>query len=199
MNSGSLHDRQKAIVLLVNLLHDPQTVAIAIRESAARFLAVFLKSTDQTSYQKATECIEIMSRHAVGRAMIIDTDIFDAISQFVVHPDEFCRLQVNRTILRISCSKDGVNKIHELGQFKVYMSIVSLEPSNIQVLLLETLRNCIRNTEGDLPLLATECDSLRILTEIARSSLSTAVKSLACECVMMLWYQLNNTQSPSRP
>jgi DnaJ-class molecular chaperone len=105
-------------------------------------------------------------------------------------PDEFTRYNLNGTFARITTSKEGVDQVFKYNLFQKFIEIVSTEKMNIQVLMLETCRNCIKSAkEGIMPLAATSCNGLRVFTDIAKNSLVTDVKVMACECIMMLWYE----------
>jgi hypothetical protein len=92
-------------------------------------------------------------------------------------PDEFTRLNLNGTLARITASKVGVDQIFKINLFKTLVEIVTDERINIQVLILETCRNCIKSAEeGIMPNTAIDCKGLQVFTEIVKNSLVTNVK-----------------------
>lgn len=85
LDSLKLVDRQRALVNLVKLCHNPETIALAIEENVINIIVSFLKKDDLTCRQKATECLEIISRHAIGRSSILDSGILDTLSSHVLY------------------------------------------------------------------------------------------------------------------
>jgi hypothetical protein len=86
-------------------------------------------------------------------------------------------LNLNGTFARITASKIGVDQIFKNNLFKTLVGIVTDERINIQALILETCRNCIKSAEECImPNTAIECNALYVYTEIAKNSLVTNVK-----------------------
>lgn len=84
MDSLRLIDRQRAIVHLSNMFHNPATLSQAINENAIPILTSFLRNPDLTCRQKATECLEIISRHAIGRTAILQGSVLEGLSALVI-------------------------------------------------------------------------------------------------------------------
>lgn len=104
-------------------------------------------------------------------------------------PDDFTRLNMHGVFAQITSAKRGVDQVFRYDIFKKFVSLVSKEKTNIQVLVLQTCRNCIKSADTKiLPIAATDCQGLKIFTEIALSSLVTDVKVVALECIMMLCF-----------
>jgi hypothetical protein len=83
LDSLKLGDRQTAVVLLSQLFHDPKYLAQAIRENVVAILVSFLKFEDLTCRQKASECLEIISRHGIGRSVILESGVLEHLSHLV--------------------------------------------------------------------------------------------------------------------
>ena len=148
MDSLKLIDRQKAIVLLSKLFHDPTNLSQAIHENIIRILTSFLRLDDLTCRQKATECIEIISRHELGRSAILEGAVLDHLANLINDPNDLIRVHINTTFARMTANKAGVDQVMRVGLFSKWVQLVNKEKVNIQALVLQSCRSCIRSAEG---------------------------------------------------
>nr|KAF6467581.1 radial spoke head 14-like protein [Rousettus aegyptiacus] len=67
LQSEDLLTRQKALMALCDLMHDPEHVYVAIDIGCLESLKVLLKDTNSMVRIKTTEVLHIMATHNVGR------------------------------------------------------------------------------------------------------------------------------------
>ncbi|KAF6082832.1 radial spoke head 14-like protein [Phyllostomus discolor] len=67
LQSEDLLTRQKALMALCDLMHDPEHIYVAIGTGCLESLRVLLKDTNPLVRIKATEVLSIMATHNVGR------------------------------------------------------------------------------------------------------------------------------------
>ena len=70
LSDPKLPTQQRALVNLTELFHAPANIQQGISENIVRHLIEFLTSQNITCRQKASECLRILSGHAIGRNAI---------------------------------------------------------------------------------------------------------------------------------
>jgi hypothetical protein len=189
MDGLKLYDKQKALVIITNLIHDPHNVAQAIKEDIVGVLLTFANSDDLLSREKSTECFEIISRSAIGRASILESNSLEKLLHHIDDSSSLVRLNIAQVYSRIASVKAGAQHLLKISAFKKMMTNVEKERMDIQVYLLESCKECIRLCEnGSMPKAALELDALNLFGNLAKNSLVSQVKIAACESIMTLWY-----------
>ncbi|XP_064337016.1 radial spoke head 14 homolog [Camelus dromedarius] len=91
LQSEDLLTRQKALMALCDLMHDPEHVYVAIHIGCLESLKALLKDTNDMVRIKTTEVLSIMATHNVGRDGFLEHDIIHALSYLLNDPQPTCR------------------------------------------------------------------------------------------------------------
>nr|KAJ3420009.1 Presenilin-2 [Polyrhizophydium stewartii] len=184
LDENKLFPRQRAIVFLADLFHSPENVSQGISEGIVPQLVSYLGSEDLTCRQKATEALDTIASHAIGRNDIIQRRVLKPLSGLFGDPDHLVRKHVFDTFAKTTTQREDVL---EFGLFVPIIERLTTERMEIQVPMLETCYNCIRlGKPPAMPDMALGCEAMQIFTDIARRSLVSEVKVAACRCIMML-------------
>lgn len=91
LQSEDLVTRQKALMALCGLMHDPEHVYMAIHIGCLENLKALLKDTNDMVRIKTTEVLYIMATHNVGRVGFLEHDVIRALSFLLNDPQSLCR------------------------------------------------------------------------------------------------------------
>ncbi|TKC40287.1 hypothetical protein EI555_003925 [Monodon monoceros] len=91
LQSEDLLTRQKALMALYDLMHDPEHVYTAIRIGCLESLKALLKDTNDLVRIETTEVLYIMATHNVGRDGFLEHDVIHALSFLLSDPQSACR------------------------------------------------------------------------------------------------------------
>lgn len=91
LQSEDLLTRQKALMALCDLMHDPEHVYVAINIGCLESLKALLKDTNSMVRIKTTEVLHIMATHNVGREGFLEHDIIFSLSFLLDDPEKACR------------------------------------------------------------------------------------------------------------
>ncbi|KAL1771638.1 radial spoke head 14-like [Sigmodon hispidus] len=91
LQSQDLLTRQKALVALCDLMHDPEYVYEAINIGCLESLKALLKDDDNLVRIKTTEVLYIMATHNVGRVGFLENDVIIALSLLLNDHQSVCR------------------------------------------------------------------------------------------------------------
>ncbi|KAI5929954.1 Radial spoke head 14 [Manis javanica] len=91
LQSEDLLTRQKALMDLCDLMHDPEYVYVAIDIGCLESLKALLKDTNDMVRIKTTEALYIMANHNVGREGFLKHDIILALSFLMNDHQKTCR------------------------------------------------------------------------------------------------------------
>ncbi|KAK2508251.1 hypothetical protein MC885_011639 [Smutsia gigantea] len=91
LQSEDLVMRQKALMDLCDLVHDPEHVYVAINIGCLETLKALLKDTDDMVRIKTTEVLYVMATHNVGREGFLKHDIVRALSFLLNDDQKRCR------------------------------------------------------------------------------------------------------------
>ncbi|XP_074062532.1 radial spoke head 14 homolog isoform X1 [Macrotis lagotis] len=97
LQSEDLLTRQRALMALCDLVHDPEHVYEAISLEMLMSLKLLLKDPDDTVRQKTTEVFYIMANHSVGREGFIKHNVIIALFKILDDPDLTCRTFLHLT------------------------------------------------------------------------------------------------------
>uniref|UniRef100_G3TY00 Radial spoke head 14 homolog n=1 Tax=Loxodonta africana TaxID=9785 RepID=G3TY00_LOXAF len=91
LQSEDLQTRQKALMALCDLMHDPEHVYEAIKIGCLESLKALLKDGNHMVRIKTTEVLYIMATHNVGRDGFLEHDVILALSFLLNDPQPLCR------------------------------------------------------------------------------------------------------------
>uniref|UniRef100_A0A8C6W3I5 Rhabdoid tumor deletion region protein 1 n=1 Tax=Nannospalax galili TaxID=1026970 RepID=A0A8C6W3I5_NANGA len=91
LQSEDLLTRQKALMALCDLMHDPEYVYQAISIGCLESLKALLKDSDNLVRIKTTEVLYIMATHNVGRTGFLEHGIILALSLLLSDHQRECR------------------------------------------------------------------------------------------------------------
>nr|XP_019832657.1 PREDICTED: radial spoke head 14 homolog [Bos indicus] len=91
LQSDDLLTRQKALMALCDLMHDPEHVYTAISIGCLESLKALLKDTNDLVRIKTTEVLCIMATHNVGREGFLEHNVIQALSFLLSDAQPACR------------------------------------------------------------------------------------------------------------
>ncbi|DAA20409.1 TPA: rhabdoid tumor deletion region gene 1 [Bos taurus] len=91
LQSDDLLTRQKALMALCDLMHDPEHVYTAISIGCLESLKALLKDTNDLVRIKTTEVLCIMATHNVGREGFLEHNVIQALSFLMSDAQPACR------------------------------------------------------------------------------------------------------------
>jgi hypothetical protein len=114
--SEQLDTRQRALISLAELFHNPEFIAQGLKENiVAKLTEMFLDDednpTDLTVRQKASECLATISGYAVGRNALIKWASLFPISKLFNDEDSMVRRNAHTAFARCSVQKTCVENI----------------------------------------------------------------------------------------
>nr|XP_010953730.2 radial spoke head 14 homolog [Camelus bactrianus] len=143
LQSEDLLMRQKALMALCDLMHDPEHVYVAIHIGCLESLKALLKDTNDMVRIKTTEVLSIMATHNVGRDGFLEHDIIHALSYLLNDPQPTCRENMHLAFKHLAQLPAGAQGIVSSGLIPSLVWKLQREDEKIQVLLLDTLAACL--------------------------------------------------------
>lgn len=143
LQSLDLLTRQKALMALCDLMHDPEHVYIAIDIGCLESLKALLKDADDMVRIKATEVLYIMATHNVGREGFLKHDIIVALSFLLNDPQTACRENLHLALKHLAQLPSGAQGIVISGLIPLLVWKLQKEEEKIQEILLDTLAACL--------------------------------------------------------
>uniref|UniRef100_A0A8C0X7U4 Radial spoke head 14 homolog n=1 Tax=Castor canadensis TaxID=51338 RepID=A0A8C0X7U4_CASCN len=144
LNSDDLLTRQKALIALCDLMHDPEYVYEAINIGCLESLKTLLKDVDDLVRIKATEALYITATHSVGRIGFLEKDVIAALSLLLNDPHTVCRENLHQTYKHLAQLPAGAQGIVINGLIPSLVWKLEREEENIQELILDTLAPCLQ-------------------------------------------------------
>ncbi|XP_040272363.1 radial spoke head 14 homolog [Bufo bufo] len=144
LRAAALLTRQRALVALCDLLHDPENVYQAVHLGFMESLKDLLYDQDCTVRQKTTEIFFIMAGHNVGRDGILSSDIIIAMSHLLDDPVDICRRNLHQTYEMLSELPAGAAALVDAGLVTQLVGKLESELDEIQEVILETLHFCLQ-------------------------------------------------------
>ncbi|XP_074062533.1 radial spoke head 14 homolog isoform X2 [Macrotis lagotis] len=144
LQSEDLLTRQRALMALCDLVHDPEHVYEAISLEMLMSLKLLLKDPDDTVRQKTTEVFYIMANHSVGREGFIKHNVIIALFKILDDPDLTCRTFLHLTYRSLAQVPTGAEAILKNGLIPHLVKKLPTEVEDIQELILDTLYFCIQ-------------------------------------------------------
>ncbi|KAG8597110.1 hypothetical protein GDO81_002167 [Engystomops pustulosus] len=130
LGAPELLSRQRALMALCDLLHDPENVYQAVHLGFMESLKTLLYDQDSTVRQKTTEIFYIMAGHNIGRDGILRNDIITSMSPLLDDPVDICRRNMHQTYEMLSELPAGLLAIIYIGlstTIQLNMSVFSGE------------------------------------------------------------------------
>ncbi|XP_063171381.1 radial spoke head 14 homolog [Candoia aspera] len=144
LQDPELLTRQRALMALCDLVHDPENVYQAIDLGFLDNLKKLLLDEDGTVRQKTTEVLYIMATHSIGRMNFVEHGAIPALAQLLNDPVDICRWNMHYALKLVSETPTGAIGIVESGLIPSLVHKLKTEEDNIQELILETLTGCLR-------------------------------------------------------
>ncbi|XP_004843586.1 radial spoke head 14 homolog [Heterocephalus glaber] len=144
LQSEDLQTRQKALMALCDLMHDPEYVYEAINIGCLESLTALLKDSDSLVRIKTTEVLHIMATHNVGRTSFLEHDIILALSFLLNDPHSACRENLHRVYKQLAQLPSGAWGIINSGLIPSLVWKLQREEEGIQELILDTLAPCLQ-------------------------------------------------------
>uniref|UniRef100_A0A8D2AUG8 Radial spoke head 14 homolog n=1 Tax=Sciurus vulgaris TaxID=55149 RepID=A0A8D2AUG8_SCIVU len=143
LNSEDLLTRQKALMALCDLMHDPEYVYEAINLGCLESLKSLLKDSDDLVRIKTTEVLYIMATHNVGRNGFLENNVILALSFLMNDPYSLCRQNLHQAFKHLAELPSGAHGIVDSGLISPLVRKLQREEENIQELILDTLASCL--------------------------------------------------------
>ncbi|XP_075754117.1 radial spoke head 14 homolog isoform X2 [Pelodiscus sinensis] len=183
LQSPELLTRQRALMALCDLVHDPENVYQAVQLGFLDNLKNLLLDQDSTVRQKTTEVLYVMATHTVGRNGFIENGVIPALSQLLNDPEDICRRNMHRAFKMMSELPTGAFDIVGNGLVSSLVLKLKTEVDEIQELILDTLAGCLcveafeALASGAVPILKEKLthQSEAIRSKAARSLLGISV------------------------
>ncbi|XP_006750181.1 radial spoke head 14 homolog, partial [Leptonychotes weddellii] len=102
LQSEDLLTRQKALMALCDLMHDPEHVYVAIDIGCLESLKALLKDSNDMVRIKTTEVLYIMATHNVGREGFLKHDVIPALSYLLNDPQPACRENLHLALKHVA-------------------------------------------------------------------------------------------------
>ncbi|XP_003478085.1 radial spoke head 14 homolog [Cavia porcellus] len=144
LQSEDLQTRQKALMALCDLMHDPEYVYEAVDIGCLESLTALLKDSDTLVRIKTTEVLCIMANHNVGRTSFLEHDIILALSFLLNDPYSACRENLHQVYKQLAQLPEGARGIINSGLIPSLVWKLPREEEDIQELILDTLAPCLQ-------------------------------------------------------
>ncbi|KAM9329769.1 radial spoke head 14 homolog [Gastrophryne carolinensis] len=144
LRSPDLIIRQRALMSLCDLVHDPENVYQAVHLGVMESLKALLYDQDSTVRQKTTEMFHIMAAHNIGRTGILRSDSVITLANLLDDPVAKVRQNVHQTFKLLSELPSGAAELVDAGLVAQLVSKLESEDDEIQAVILETLHFCLQ-------------------------------------------------------
>ncbi|XP_042639143.1 radial spoke head 14 homolog [Orycteropus afer afer] len=149
LQSEDLRTKQKALMALCDLMHDPEHVYEAIKIGCLESLKALLKDGDHVARIKATEALYIMAAHNVGREGFLEHDVILALSFLLNDPQALCRHNLHLAFKHLAQLPTGAKGIVSSGLIPSLVWKLLPEEEGIQELILDTLALCLQEEASE--------------------------------------------------
>ncbi|XP_037014693.2 radial spoke head 14 homolog [Artibeus jamaicensis] len=143
LQSEDLLTRQKALMALCDLMHDPEHIYVAIKTGCLESLRALLKDSNHLVRIKATEVLSIMAAHNVGREGFLEHDIIAALSFLLNDSQTACRVNTHLAFKHLAQLPSGALGIVNSGLIPSLVWQLHTEHEKVQEILLGTLAACL--------------------------------------------------------
>ncbi|XP_067861621.1 radial spoke head 14 homolog [Heptranchias perlo] len=171
--------RQRALMALCDLVHDPELVYMAAEVGCLENLKLLLKDEDATVRHKTTEILYILVTHSIGRFAFLEHDVITPLAELLNDPEDICRKNMHMALEMFSEIPIGATAIVYADLVPPLIMKLRTELDEIQELILKTLHFCfLVNTKQAL-----DADGISVL-KVKLTHNSVAIRSLAARAVM---------------
>ncbi|XP_044530384.1 radial spoke head 14 homolog [Gracilinanus agilis] len=181
LNGPDLLTRQRALMALCDLVHDPENVYEAISIGFLSTLKLLLNDADSTVRRKTLEVYYIMSSHSVGREGFLKNRVIMALAKNLEDPVLLCRKFLHMTYVRLAQVPKGAHAIIASGLIPYLVRKVQVEVEEIKEILLDTLYYCLQWDATQ----ALQSDAVPILQQMLYSG-NQDIRSKAARAMMAL-------------
>ncbi|KAK1156537.1 hypothetical protein AOXY_G25522 [Acipenser oxyrinchus oxyrinchus] len=143
LQNPELITRQRALMSLCDLVHDPEIALEAMRLGCLESLKRLLRDVDSTVRMKTTEVFYRLATHNVGRVAFLKSDVILPLSQLFDEPVDVCRKNMHMAIEMMSEFPGGAVGLVEAGLIPRLVFKLTSELEEIQELILDTLHFCL--------------------------------------------------------
>ncbi|EGW02533.1 radial spoke head 14 homolog [Cricetulus griseus] len=144
LQSEVLLTRQKALVALCDLMHDPEHVYEAIHIGCLESLKVLLKDEDNLVRIKTTEVLHIMATHNIGRTGLLEKGVILALALLLSDHQKVCRENLHQAYKHVAQTPEGARGITSSGLIPWLVNKLNAEEEHIQEIILDTLAPCLQ-------------------------------------------------------
>ncbi|CAH2295411.1 radial spoke head 14 homolog [Pelobates cultripes] len=144
LQDPQLITRQRALMALCDLVHDPENVYQAANLGFLESLKHLLYDQDSTIREKTTEIFYTMAGHTIGREGILRSEIIIALSHLLDDPVNICRRNMHQTFEMLSELPAGSAALVDSDLLPLLVNKLESELEDIQVLILDTLHYCLK-------------------------------------------------------
>ncbi|XP_065072284.1 radial spoke head 14 homolog [Rhopilema esculentum] len=151
LNDDTLIVRQRALVALCDVLHNPEHISESIRVGIITSLKKLLKDADPTVRIKTTEALHVMAGHAIGRDAILEHKVVLPLSKLFDDEVYKARRQSHMAILMVTQSPPGPEGVVGVNLVPILVGKLLTEEDEIKEVILDTLHFCMKvNTDQAL-------------------------------------------------
>ncbi|XP_017374975.1 radial spoke head 14 homolog isoform X2 [Cebus imitator] len=145
LQSEDLQTRQKALMALCDLMHDPEHIYKAMNIGCMENLKALLKDRNSMVRIKTTEVLHVVASHSVGRFAFLEHDIVRALSFLLNDPSPVCRRNLYKAYMQLVQVPRGAEEIISKGLiFPLVRKLQGEAEEEFQELILDTLVLCLR-------------------------------------------------------
>eukprot|EP00794_Sanderia_malayensis_P016651 gene16651-18341_t len=178
--------KQRALVALCEVLHDPEKISESIRVGIVESLKTLLNDKDPTVRIKTTEALYIMAGHAIGRDAIINQKVIVPLSKLFKDEVYKARIQSHKAILMASQSPPGPEGIVEANLVPVLVASLPTEEDEIKELILDSLHYCMKIDTAQ----ALKNNAMQIFTVLLQHT-DVVIRAKAARDIMDLSFPLD--------
>ncbi|NXY68334.1 RSP14 protein, partial [Glareola pratincola] len=179
LQSPELLTQQRALMVLCDLVHDPEKIYQAIEIGFLDNLKTLLLHHDSTVRQKTTQILYIMAIHNVGRQGLIQNGVISALAKLLDDTVDICRKNTYQVFEMMAKLPEGAVGVLHAGLIPLLVFKLKTEPEEIQELILDTLSNCLRVDASE----ALATGAITVLKEKLTHS-SVAIRSKAARVLL---------------
>ncbi|KAJ3010588.1 Radial spoke head 14 [Thoreauomyces humboldtii] len=184
---STLFGQQQALCFLAELFHRPEHISLGLDEGIVEKLGGMIGNDDLTVRQKSSECLRIISGHAVGRAGIIGGLRLHHLLTRFDDADVLVRRDVHETLSRVTLDAEGAQAVLQQQLFAPLIAKLPYETLDVQIHILGACYNCIRHGQPPLiPAAAITCGAMEVFTKMLRVGCASEVLVGVGKCVMAL-------------
>ncbi|XP_004716392.1 radial spoke head 14 homolog [Echinops telfairi] len=144
LQSENLRTRQKALMALCDLMHDPEHVYQAIQIGCLESLKALLRDSNHLVRIKTTEVLCIMATHNIGREGFLKHNVVLFLSLLLNDPQLLCRLNLHQAYKHLAQLPQGAQGIINSGLIpSLVWKLQREEHESVQLLILDTLSSCL--------------------------------------------------------